>query len=55
MSLIKEVYDGKAPLQDAELDKLADQVADKTSGKTESGRSTPSPAPAEKAEPTAAS
>ena len=33
MTLIKEVYDGRAPLQDAELDKLADQVADQASGK----------------------
>lgn len=47
MSLIKEVYDGKSAAPDAELDKLAEQVADKTSGKngaTDSGRSTPSPA-----------
>lgn len=47
MSLIKEVYDGKAPVADTELDKLAEQVADKTSGKngaTESGRSSPAPA-----------
>lgn len=47
MSLIKEVYDGKTPLSDAELDKLADQVADKAAGKngaSDSGRSTPSPA-----------
>ncbi|KIP11851.1 hypothetical protein PHLGIDRAFT_17843 [Phlebiopsis gigantea 11061_1 CR5-6] len=45
MSLIKEVYDGKG--QDTELDKLADQVADKTSSKngaTDSGRSTPASA-----------
>ena len=49
MSLIKEVYDGKTPLPDAELDKLADQVADKTAGKNgsaDSGRSSPGPAPA---------
>ena len=47
MSLIKEVYDGKAPTGDSELDKLAEQVADKTSGKhgaTDSGRTSPAPA-----------
>lgn len=33
MSLIKEVYDGKSQTQDTELDKLAEQVADKTADK----------------------
>lgn len=44
MTLIKEAYDGKNATPDPELDKLADQVANKSTGKngaTESGRSTP--------------
>jgi serine/threonine-protein phosphatase 2B catalytic subunit len=44
MSLIKEVYDGRAPLQDTEVEKIADQVAEQTSGKNgaaDSGRSSP--------------
>lgn len=41
MSLIKEAYDGKNATPDPELDKLADQVANKSTGKNESGRSTP--------------
>ena len=43
MSLIKEAYDGKGPVPDPELDKLANQVAEKTSGKSgsESGTATP--------------
>ncbi|THG98897.1 hypothetical protein EW026_g3375 [Hermanssonia centrifuga] len=43
MSLIKEVYDGKSSSQDAELDKLANTVADQSTGKSsaESGSTTP--------------
>ena len=44
MSLIQEAWDGKAPLQDPELVKLADQIAEKSTGKntSESGRTSPS-------------
>ena len=45
MSLIQEAWDGKTPVQDPEIVKLADQVAQKSTGKekkdSESGRSTP--------------
>ncbi|KAI0371410.1 serine/threonine protein phosphatase 2B [Pilatotrama ljubarskyi] len=44
MSLIQEAWDGKTSFQDPELVKLADQVADKSTGKnaSESGRTSPS-------------
>ena len=40
MSLIQEAWDGKTPLQDPELVKLADSIAGKE--KTDSGRTSPS-------------
>ena len=45
MSLIQEAWDGKSPLQDPELVKLADSIAEKSTGKdktSESGRTSPS-------------
>ena len=46
MSLIQEAWDGKAPLQDPELVKLADSIAGASAGKekADSGRSSPSAA-----------
>lgn len=44
MSLIQEAWDGKSPLQDPELVKLADSIAEKSTGKdksSESGRTSP--------------
>ena len=45
MSLIQEAWDGKTPLQDPELVKLADSIAENSTGKskdkTDSGRTTP--------------
>ena len=44
MSLIQEAWDGKTPMQDPELVKLADSIAEKSTGKdknADSGRSTP--------------
>lgn len=48
MSLIKEVYDGKGPAPDAELNKLANTVASQSTGKngTEAERTSPTPTPA---------
>ena len=49
MSLIQEAWDGKTPMQDPELVKLADSVAEKSTPKDkngDSGRSTPSSTPA---------
>ena len=44
MSLIQEAWDGKTPVQDPELVKLADSIAERSTGKdktTDSGRTTP--------------
>ena len=47
MSLIQEAWDGKTPVSDPELVKLADSIASKSTpkDKTDSGRSTPAAAP----------
>lgn len=48
MSLIKEVYDGKGPAPDAELNKLANTVASQSTGKngTEAEKTSPTTTPA---------